>query len=102
MKTVEEIKGLKNSQAELEAAVEDACQHVLERTTELDAVARVNKLGAAIVQLQSETIILEALIHPSMPPEQITARKGEIEKLETQLDDLEKDTQKVIDVTTQF
>ena len=54
------------------------------------------------MRLESETNILEALIHPSMPPEQISLRKGEIEEMETRLDELEQDSEKVIDATTQF
>ena len=51
METVEEIKELKNSRVELEAEVADACQHVLEGTVDLDAVARANKLGVVIEKL---------------------------------------------------
>ena len=60
---------MKNSRVELEASVAYACQHVLESTMELDAIARVKKLGVVIEKLQSETIILDALIHPSTPRE---------------------------------
>ena len=65
----QEMEVLKKAHNELEAVIADACQHVLESTTKLDAVAKEKKLGAFIEQLQSETNILDALIHPSTPPE---------------------------------
>ena len=64
-----EIEVLKKSHEKLEATVVDSCQHVLERTLELDVVAKAKKLGVVIEQLQSETSILDALIHPSTPQE---------------------------------
>ena len=101
METVEEIKELKNSRVEFEAKVADSFQHVLESTTELDAVARVRNLGDVIEKLQRESNILDALIHPSTPPEKIATRKDDIEQLATQLDELEQDSKKVTDPTTQ-
>ena len=65
----QEIEVLKKAHEELEVAVEESFQHVLENTTELDAVAKAKKLGVVIEQLQSETSILDALIHPSTPQE---------------------------------
>ena len=52
-------------------------------------VAKAKKLGAVIEQLQSETNILDSLIHPSTPPKYIATRKDKIEELATQLDELE-------------
>ena len=97
----QEIEVLKKTHEELEATVTNSCQRVLESTVELDAVAKAKKLGVVIEQQQSETSILDALIHPSTPPEHIAARKDEIEELDTQLDELEKDAKKVTDSTTQ-
>ena len=85
----QEIEVLKKAHEELEVAVEESFQHVLENTTELDAVAKAKKLGVVIEQVQSETSILDALIHPSTPQEQIVTRKDEIEELDTQLNELE-------------
>ena len=55
----------------------------------MDAVAQAKKLGVVIEKLQSETSILDTLIHPSTPPEQIVVWKAEIEELETQVVELE-------------
>ena len=70
---VQEIGVLNTSHKELEATVAEAYQHVMESIIELDAVAKVKKLGAVIEQIPSKTSILDALIHPSIPPEQIFA-----------------------------
>ena len=78
-----------------------AFQHVLERTIDLDVIARAKKLGVVIAQLQRESNILDALIHPSTPLEHIAARKDEIEELFTQLDELEQDANKVTYATMQ-
>ena len=65
----QEIEFLKKAHEELEVAVEESFQHVLENTTELDVVAKAKKLGVVIEQLQSKTSILDDLIHPSTPQE---------------------------------
>ena len=97
----QEIEVLKKAHEELEVAVEESFQHVLENTTELDAVAKAKKLEAVIEQLQRKTSILDALIHPSTPTKHIGAWNSEIEALETQLDELEQDAKNVTDATMQ-
>ena len=74
----QETKVLKKSHEELEATVADSCQHVLESTIDLDAVAKAKRLGAIIEQLQSETSLLDPLIHLSTPQENIATMKDEI------------------------
>ena len=43
---------LQDSRVRLKEAVLDACQHLLESTTELDAIEREKWIGAVIAQLQ--------------------------------------------------
>ena len=64
-------------------------------------VAKLKKLGAVIEQLQSETHLLDALISPSTPLEQIATRKDEIEELATHHNELQQHAKKVTDSTTQ-
>ena len=42
---------MKKAHEDLEVKIADACQHVVESTTELDAVAKSRKLGVVIEQL---------------------------------------------------
>ena len=42
---------MKKSHEDLEATITDACQHVVESTTELDAVTKSKKLGVVIEKL---------------------------------------------------
>ena len=65
-------------------------------------VVRAQCLGAVISKLQSENSILEALVHPTMPPEKIAAQKSEIEDLATQINEMEQEVKKVTATTTQF
>ena len=116
MKRVEEIIELKKEQyrlviekahlwdnhVKLEEAVADSCQHILERTTDIDVVEIPHHLETIISKLQSENNILETLVHLTIPPEKIAVRKSAIEYLATQLNEMEKEVKKVTDVTSQF
>ena len=42
---------------------------------------------------------MEALVHPSTPPEKIAPQKSEIEDLATHLDEMEQEAKKVNDTT---
>ena len=42
---------MKKAHEDLEVTITDACQHVVESTTELDVVAKSRKLGVVIEQL---------------------------------------------------
>ena len=102
-KTIEEITELKketnrlivekahlfDSWVQVEVVVADACKHVNENTTKLDAVMRDKWLGEIIVQLQKDNNILNALFYPNTPLEQISKRKTTIEEVVAQLEELE-------------
>ena len=63
-------------------------------------VDKAQQLGAIISQLQQDNNILEALVHPATPPEKIAEQKSAIEYLETQLDEMEQEENKVTNATT--
>ena len=82
-KATEEITELKKAQdyliiekaqlcasvGKVEQAVDEACQHIFENTTELTAFAKAKRLGEVISQLQDTNLLLNALVHLETPPE---------------------------------
>ena len=96
-KSIDEITELKKEQdclilekvqlcascSEVEKAVEEAYRHIYERTMAITAVAKAKRLGEVISQLQLTNNLLNSLVYPDMPPEQIAKRKNTIEELAT-------------------
>ena len=98
---IEKLK-LFTSQGQAEKAITNSCQYIHEITTDLDAVGKAKRLGEFIAQLQLDHIILNSMVHPETPPEQVPERKSAIEEIAAQFDDMEKDAKKVMEETTQF
>ena len=48
-----------------------------------------------IAQLEHNNNILNSLLHPDRPPEQIIERKSSIEDVETRLEEMEQEVKKV-------
>ena len=78
----------------------DACQHIHERTIELDAVAKEKQLGKVIMQLQQDNIILNSLVYPDTPPEQVEERKGAIKNIVVQFKEMEQDAKMITQAMT--
>ena len=69
---------------------------------ELDVVEKEKWLGEVIAQLQHEKIILNALVYPEKPPEQVVEWKGAIEEIVVQFEEMEQDAKNITEVTMQF
>ena len=94
-KAVEEIIELKKAQdlliiekaqicascGEVKQVVDEACQHIFRSIANITPVAKANQLGEIIVQLQDTNLLLNALVHPSTPPEQVSERKATIDEI---------------------
>ena len=55
-----------------------------------------------IGQLECDNNILNALVHPDTPSEQIAERKRTIDNLATQLEEMEQEAKKLTNATMQF
>ena len=86
--------------AEVEAAFDEACQHVYENTQEIDAVAEVKRLGKVIVLLQLTNNLLNSMVYPKMLPKLIVECKDSIEAVTAQFEVMEKEVKNISEVMT--
>ena len=84
---------------DVKKAVDEACQYIFESTTELTIVDKANRLGETIIKLQDTNLILNALVQPMMPPEQVSKRKASIEEIATQFETMEQEGKTIMDAT---
>ena len=59
------------SQGKLEEAITNAFHYIHESTIELDAVVKAKRFGEFIAKLQFDNIMLNAIVYPETPPEQV-------------------------------
>ena len=64
-------------------AVSKYHQHISENTTELTPVKKAKRLEQIIVQLQDNNLMLQAMVQPMTPLEQVAERKSCIEDIAT-------------------
>ena len=68
---------------EVEQVVSESCQHIFENTIELTLVEKAKRFGKNIVKIQDTNLMLNALVQPRMPLEQVAERKASIEDIAT-------------------
>ena len=115
-KSIDEITELKKEQdrliiekgklcascREVEQVVDDAYQHIYQSMTELTVIAKAKRLGEVHSQLQLTNNLLNSLVYPDMPPEQISERKNTIEEFAAQFESMEQEENKIADATNLF
>ena len=65
-------------------------------------VAKAKNLGETIIKLQDTNLILNALVQPMMPLEQVDERKASIQEIVTQFETMEQEAKIIMEATTQF
>ena len=90
------------SVGEVEQAIDEACQHIFDNTTELTAVSKAKRLGETIVKLQDTNLLLNALVHPETPPEQVAEHKNSIEEIVADFETMEQEAKTIMEAMTQF
>ena len=69
---------------------------------ELTVVSKAKHLGETIFKLQDTNLMLNALVQPTTPPEQVAERKASIEEIVTQFKTMEQKANTIMEMTTQF
>ena len=87
---------------EVEQAIFEAFQHIFDSTIELTLVDKAKRLGKIIVQIQDAKLMLNALIQPMTPPDQVSKRFAFIEEIATQFKTMEQEAKTIMYLTTQF
>ena len=77
------------SRGEVEAVVDEACQHIYEIMMELDPTAKSKRLGEAIIQLYLTNNLFNAMVYPDMLLEQVVEWKNAIEAIATWFEAME-------------
>ena len=65
-------------------------------------VAKAKCLGETIIKLQDTNLILNALVQPPTPLEQVDETKASIEEIATQFETMEQEAKRIMEATTQF